>query len=196
MEAQLIGLLRLPKYTHVSHPNMLDAIRGLMQLLHNAVFASGSFDAHAILERDLDEVNAAHRSLSAKLAQLDKNYDQATRLIKPLDEDPIEYDSSDRAITPTAVTPKTDHTRSSQYASITAYPGSGKSLDIQRMALKPSEASTIRDINTPVEARAADPYKLHPGHLQSYFEAAMNKYEKDRWVKAKQAFGRSMTCDI
>ena len=95
---------------------MLDAIRGLMQLLQDAEFSAGSFDANAILERDLDEKITADRSLRAKLAQLDSNYDPASRVIKPLDENLIKYDSSDREITPTADIPKSDHTRSLQYA--------------------------------------------------------------------------------
>ena len=54
----------------------------------------------------------------------------------------------------------------------------------------------IRDRNTPIEARSADPPKLHPGQLQSYFEDAMRKYDEDRRVKASQAAGRSMAYDI
>ena len=87
---------------------MLDAIRGLMQLSQDAKFASGSFDANALLKRDLDKVIAANRTLCAKLAQLARNYDPATRVIKPLDKDPIENDSSSWAIPPTAGTPKSD----------------------------------------------------------------------------------------
>ena len=49
---------------------------------------------------------------------------------------------------------------------------------------------------TPAKARSADPPKLHSGHLQSYFEAAMRKYEEDRRVKAQQGAGRSMAYDI
>ena len=85
-----------------------------MKLLQDAGLAARSFDANAILERDLDEAITADRSQRAKLAQLVSNYDPATRVIKPPDEDPIEYDSSDRAITPTAGTQKSNHTRSSQ----------------------------------------------------------------------------------
>ena len=130
---------------------------------------------------------AADISLHAKMAQLASNYDPATRAIKRLDKDPIEYDSLKRTITPTAGTPKIDHTISSQYASITSDPGSEKSLRIQRMSLGPSGDSIIRGNNTPAEARSADPPKLHPRQLQSYFEAAMKKYEEDRQVKAQQA---------
>ena len=54
MEVQLIVLLRVPRSTHVSQSNMLEAIRGLMQLLQDAGFAAGSFNANAILERDLE----------------------------------------------------------------------------------------------------------------------------------------------
>ena len=119
------------------------------------------------MKKDLDEVIAADRSLRAKLAQLAINYDPATRVIEPLHEDPIEYESSDRAITPTAGTPKIDHTRSSQYALVTSDPGSDESLGIQRMSLGPSGASMICDRNTPAEERSADPPKLHPEQLQS-----------------------------
>ena len=105
-------------------------------------------------------------------------------MIKPLDEDSIKYDISDRTMTPTVGKTKSDHTRSSHYASISSDPGSGESLCIQRMPLGPSGASMICDKNTPAEARSADPPKLHPGQLQSYFEDAMRKYDEDRRVKA------------
>ena len=165
MKAPLVASLRAPRFTHVSHPKILDGIRGLMQLLQDAGFASRSFDANDILERDLDEVIAADRSQRAELAQLASNYDSATRVIKPLDEDPMEYDSSHQAITPTAGTLKSDHTRSLQYASVTSDPGPGESWGIQRMSLGPLGASMIRDRNTPAEARSANLPKLHPGQL-------------------------------
>ena len=160
MEAQLIGSLRVPRSTHVSHPNMLDAIRGLIQLLQDVGFAAESFDENALLESDLDEVIAADRSLREKLAQSAINFDPATKVIKPLDEYPIEYNSSDREITPTAGTPKSGHTRSSQYASVTSDPGSVESLRIQSMSLGQSGALIIRNRNTSAKARSADPPTL------------------------------------
>ena len=50
----------------------------------------------------------------------------------------------------------------------------------------------IRDRNTPAEARSADIPKLHPGSLQSYFEAAMRKYEEDLRVESQRAARLSM----
>ena len=132
-----------------------------MQLLQDAEFSAGSSDANAILERDLDEVITADRSLRANLAQLASNYDSASRVINPLDENPTKYDSSDRAITTTADTPMRDHTRSSHYASVTSDPESGESLGIQLMSLGASGASMIRDRNIAAEARSDDPPKLN-----------------------------------
>lgn len=90
VRAQLIGPSRVPRSTHVSHSNISDAIRNLMQLLQDAGFTAGSFEAHAILERDLLEVITAYRYLRAKLTKLDSNCDPATRVIKTINDDLIE----------------------------------------------------------------------------------------------------------
>ena len=78
-------------------------------------------------------------------------------------------------ITPTAGTPRSGHTGSSQYAPVISDMESDESLGVHRIPLGPSGEAMIRDRINQVGARSADPPKLNYGQLQSYFEVAIRK---------------------
>ena len=88
-----------------------------------------------------------------------------------------------------------DHTGSSQYASAGSEAESDMSMGIQRMSLGPAGATFLRKSldQSEMEARSAqEPIVrgkncMGSGQLQSYFEAAMMKYEQEQMDRARQA---------
>ena len=140
-----------------------------MELLQSAGFTAGAFDAQVLLECDLDRVIQAGRSLFTKLIPLTGEcdpVDQATQQIVDI--------------------PKGYHTGSSQYMSAESEVESDdSSINIQRMSLGPAGATHIRERMAPIktEARSKTASATQgmnatgSGQLQSYFDAAMRKYE-------------------
>ena len=80
-----------------------------MELLQNAGFTAGAFDAQVLLECDHDRVIQAGRSLFSKLVPLTG-----------------ERDTVDQTIQPIADIPKGYHTGSSQYMSAESEGGVGR----------------------------------------------------------------------
>uniref|UniRef100_A0AAV1TUP4 Uncharacterized protein n=1 Tax=Peronospora matthiolae TaxID=2874970 RepID=A0AAV1TUP4_9STRA len=108
--------------------NAVEGISAIIQLLQDAGYVAGAFDANELLERDQDQVIHACRSLYDKLISL-------TGKCK----------SADQAVATIADVPRGYHAGSSQYASAEYEMESYDSVGIQRMSLGPSGATYLRD---------------------------------------------------
>ena len=175
LKPTLIGSLTGPVSAPVTPSNQLEAIRSLMKLLEDAGYIAGSFDAQLLLECHHDQVIRAGKSLFEKLIPLTG-----------------ECDCEDQAAPPGQSAPRGYHTGSSQYASAESEVESEDSIPIQRMSLGPSGADLIRERASQknIQGRSTE-VPAESGHLQSYFEAAMKKYEEDQRNFARQTARRS-----
>ena len=88
LKPKLIGSLRGPISAPIPTPNQLEAIRRLMELLQNAGFTAGAFDAQVLLECDHDRVIQAGRSLFSKLVPLTGERDPVDQTIQPIADIP------------------------------------------------------------------------------------------------------------
>ena len=128
LKPKLIGEIQGPISLPKAATNALEEISAIIQLLQDAGYVAGAFDASELLECDQDQAIHACRSLYDKLIPLTGK-----------------YESTDQAVATIADTPREQHTGSSQYASAESEMESDDSVGIQRMSLDPSGAAHLRD---------------------------------------------------
>ena len=167
LRPKLIGSLLGPVSAPERTSNTLDAIRRLIQLLQDAGFTPGAFDAQELLDCDQDQINTASKSLFEKLIPLTDIADVKEQAIVPMENIAHDY-----------------HTGSSQYASAESEVNSDESIGITRMSLGPTGVALLRDHKMPTkteqQSRSANVNPKGPSNLKSYFEAAMEKFVKDQ----------------
>ena len=170
LKPKLIGEIRGPIALPKASTNALEGINAIIQLLQDARYVAGAFDASELLECDQDEVIHACRSLYDKLIPLTGKYE-------PMDQE----------VATIADTPREQHTGSSQYASAESEMESDDSVGIQRMSLGPSGAAHLRDRG---ETANLDPRSMATctkdqmtttmqGYLHNYFEEARERVRQD-----------------
>uniref|UniRef100_A0AAV1VBJ4 Uncharacterized protein n=1 Tax=Peronospora matthiolae TaxID=2874970 RepID=A0AAV1VBJ4_9STRA len=178
LKPKLIGEIQGPISPPKVTTNPLDGINAIIQLLHDAGYVAGVFDANKLLECDQDQVIHTCRLLYNKLAPL-------TGKCEP----------NDQAAAAIADTPRGYHTGSSQYASAESEMESDDSVGIQRMSLGPSGAAHLRDQVDAIkcEPRSAiacakeEMTSARQGHLQTYLKEAMERFYQDQREQAYQA---------
>ena len=108
-----------------------------IQLLKEAGFVAGTFDARELLDNEQDRVIHACQSLYEKLVPLTG--------IRKAEYHAEETAANDHVEPKAAEVQSGYHTQSTQYASAESEVESGDSNGIQRMSLGPSEATYLRD---------------------------------------------------
>ena len=163
---------------------MLEALRRLINLLKEAGFTSGMFNAQNLLEFNHDRVIAAVQSLFKTFSPLPviliplRQPDPANRYHGSTD-DAADYDGS--SSTPINDSLKDGNTGSSRYASAESEEDSNDSFEIQRMSLGPKGADLLRKTfeRNAAEAQAGRPSAMQfmnmvkSEQVNFYFRAAM-----------------------
>ncbi|CAI5722019.1 unnamed protein product [Peronospora effusa] len=160
----LKDLLSSDPVLKILKPKLVGSLRG-------PILSSHSDTEPVLLECDHDRVIQAGRSLFSKLVPRTGERDPVDQTTQPIEDIPKGY-----------------HTGSSQYVSAESEGESDDSINMQRMSLGPAGAAHIRERLAPIKAReqstsaltAEDMNVTGSGQLQSYFEAAMRKYEQDQ----------------
>lgn len=130
----MIGDLHGPVSASTPVNNKLGAVQGLIQLLTDAGYTPGAFDAQELLDCDLDQVIRATVGLFNTLIPLvgQKNL-------------------VDRPITQFTDSPKGYHTGSSHYASAESELCSDESIKIEMISLGPFGMPVLRQRNNPIK---------------------------------------------
>ena len=114
------GSLRGPIYAPKPTPKVLDALRRLINLLTEAGFTDGSFNAQTLLECNHDIVTAAGQSLFKTLSTLIGTHDPEDNPTPPIRLTGQRITSRftmDKILTPINDSLKNEHTGLSRYAS-------------------------------------------------------------------------------
>ena len=170
LKPKLIGEFQGPISPPTVTTNPLDGINEIIQLLHDAGYVAGVFDANKLLECYQDQVIHACRSLYNKLTPLTGK-----------------RESTDQTSTTIVDVPRGYHTGSSQYASADSEMESDDSVGIQRTSLGPSGAAHLRDR---VETIKIEPSSMitcakgemtsMQGHLRTYLDEAIERFHQDQ----------------
>ena len=123
-----IGKIQGPISAPATASNTLEGINGIIQLLRDAGFVAGVFDAKKFLDFKQDQVIRACRLLYEGLVPWTG-----------------EYKHEGKALLTVADAPRGYHARLSQYASAKSDIESDESIGIQRMALGPTGISHLLD---------------------------------------------------
>uniref|UniRef100_H3GGM9 Retrotransposon gag domain-containing protein n=1 Tax=Phytophthora ramorum TaxID=164328 RepID=H3GGM9_PHYRM len=135
-----------------------------MRMLKEAGIVLGSFDANELFDLELPIIRESTLSLFAKLTPLVGSVVPVQR------ERPA---------------PTRSQTGSSQYASATSEAGSDSSIELQRMTLGPAGAAMLqsrkeRSETKPTVIATSDPAQAPPERMQSFFNAAMERFLKEQ----------------
>ena len=193
LTVSLRGPITAPKPT----PNVLEALRRPINLLTEARFTAGTFNAQTLLECNHDRVIAAGQSLFKTLSPLLGIRDPGDNPNPPIgtsDQRIARRSTMDQVLTPINDSPKSEHTGSSRYDSAESEEDSNDSFEIQPM-LGPKGADMLRKT---FERNAAEAQAGRPSAMQfmnmveselvnSYFRAAMKKIRArtsshERWT--------------
>ena len=200
MKPKLIGSLRGPISAPKPTPNVLEALHRLINLLNEAGFTAGSFNAKTLLECNHDRVIAAGQSLFKVLSPLIGIRDPTDTPIAPIvtsDRRIAPRITMDQVLTPINDSPKGEQTGSSRYASAEeSDEDSTDSFEIQRMSLGPAGTSLLRKKleEKETDVRSGKPpgtqfmSTLETDQMHSIFRSAMRQYELEQ---ARAAAGRS-----
>ena len=180
LKPELIRPLRGPATEPKVSTDKLEAIQRLIQLLQEAGFVPGAFDAQVLLDCDLNQVITASRSLFKMLVPLTGNYDSADR--DPTTTVKVEEKRRSPAV-------------SSQYASAESDADESDHLEIRRMSLGPSGAALLRSRHghTAPDVRASDssvtqfPAIGNSDQIQIYVEKAVEKLLQDQHRQRSRA---------
>ena len=178
LDPKLLGELQGPISCAKVATNAVEGISAIIQMLQDAGYVAGAFDANQLLECDQDQVIYACRSLYDKLIPLTGK-----------------RKSADQAVATIAEVPRGYHTGSSQYASGESEMESDDSVGFQRMSLGPSGAALLCDrfesvkMNSRSKATGAKGQKTitTQGLLQTYLDEAMERFRQDQQKQACQA---------
>ena len=207
LDPKLLGELQGPISCAKVATNAVEGISAIIQMLQDAGYVAGAFDANQLLECDQDQVIHACRSLYDMLIPLTgkrESADQAVGTIADVQKGhhtgssiPLtgKLVSADQAVATIAEVPRGYHTGSSQYASAESEMESDDSVGIQRMSLGPSGAALLCDrvestkMNSRSKAIGAKGQKTTTtqGLLQTYLDEAMERFRQDQQKRAYQA---------
>uniref|UniRef100_H3H647 Retrotransposon gag domain-containing protein n=1 Tax=Phytophthora ramorum TaxID=164328 RepID=H3H647_PHYRM len=159
-----IGELQGPVKAPKEVTSQLEAVKLLMRMLKEAEIVLGSFDANELFDLELPIIRESTLSLFAKLTPLVGSVVPVQR------ERPA---------------PTRSQTGSSQYASDTSEAGSDSSIELQRMTLGPAGAAMLqsrkeRSETKPRVIATSDPAQAPPERMQSFFNAAMERFLKEQ----------------
>ena len=182
LNSKLIGEIQGLIFRTKVATNAVEGISAIIQLLQDAGYVAGAFDANGLLECDQDQVIHACRYLCDKLILLMGKCEVTDQAVATTDDAPREY-----------------HTGSSQYASAESEMESDDSVGIQRISLGPSGATHLR--------HRVESVKLNPrskatcsreqittttqGLMHTYLEEAMDSFLQDQRERAYQAINPS-----
>ena len=178
LRPKLIGSLSGPVSAPGKTTSLIDTVRALTQLLGEAGFTLGDFDADELFDFGQDRITDTTYLLLEKLIPL---VGLRETIDKPRIDDHKEY-----------------LTGSSQYASAESEVMSDESMDMRRMSLGPTGATFLRDQiasiktePTPVIAPVIT-NNMSLGQMQKLFTGAMEKFMKEqRQIKSEDRMGRS-----
>ncbi|KAL4157710.1 hypothetical protein PRNP1_003495 [Phytophthora ramorum] len=159
-----IGELQGPVKAPKEVTSQLEAVKLLMRMLKEAGIVLGSFDANDLFDVELPVIRESTLNLFAKLTPLVGSVVPVQRA-RP--------------------TPTRSQTGSSQYASATSEAGSDSSIELQRMTLGPAGATMLQSRKERSEAKptviaSSDPVQAPPERMQSFFNAAMERFLKEQ----------------
>ena len=126
---------------------MLEALWCLINLLTEAGFTDGTFNAQTLLECNHNRVIASGQSLLktfSLLIGISDPEDNPTSLVGTADQRITRRITIDQALTPINDFPKDERTGWSRYASAKSDENSNDSFEIQRMSLGPRGADLLR----------------------------------------------------
>ena len=195
IKPKLTGLLREPISALKPTPNVLEALRRLMNLLKEAGFTAETLNAQTLPECNQDRVIAAGPSLLKTLSPLLDIRDPGDNPTSPIgtkDQRITPQVTMDQVLTPINDSPKGEHTGSSRYTSVDSEVDSNDSSEIQRMSLRPRGADLLRKKfgKNDAEVHAERPpvtqfmNMVESDQPNFYFRAAMKKYELEQAVGA------------
>uniref|UniRef100_H3H504 CCHC-type domain-containing protein n=1 Tax=Phytophthora ramorum TaxID=164328 RepID=H3H504_PHYRM len=158
-----IGELQGPVKAPKEVTSQLEAVKLLMRMLKEAGIVLGSFDANELFDVEVPVIRESTLNLFAKLTPLVGSVVPVQRA-RP--------------------TPTRSQTGSSQYASATSEAGSDSSIELQRMTLGPAGATMLQSRKERSEAKptviaSSDPVRAPPERMQSFFNAAMERFLKE-----------------
>ncbi|KAG6619547.1 reverse transcriptase [Phytophthora cinnamomi] len=200
LRPKILGELRGPVSLPVPGSNKLTAAKALMHLLKEGGIVAGSFAAEDLFDLELSEIEHTMQSLFTLLTPL---VGEAKR--------PQEQSARSKQITTevvlrpaksTPVTPGERTATSSPYVSATEDIESDNSEDSPRMTLGPSGAAMLRDLadradratptpNRTLRKASTNSDRYSPEKLESFFQAAMERFLKEQRVSHGQPKSRS-----
>ena len=147
IKPKLTGVLRGMISAHKPTINVLEALRSLINLLTEAGFTAGTFNAQTLLECSQDRVIAAGQSLSKTLGALIGIRGPGDNLTPPIGATNRQITTRitmNQVIIPINDSTKDEHTGSFRYALAEPEDDSNYSFEIQRMSLEPRDADLLR----------------------------------------------------